>query len=74
MMAQLRRIPAVHRVPIAPLRCEGCGAAPAIFSPSIPLRCWCSPACAADSGLEPWASADLVVRATWPDRIDAAAI
>lgn len=50
---------------IAAMRCEECGAVPAIFSTDMPIRCWCSPACAAANGLEPWASADLVTRAAW---------
>lgn len=50
---------------IGALRCEECGAVPAIFAPVMPVRAWCSPACAAANGLEPWAGCDLGERARW---------
>jgi hypothetical protein len=64
--------PRVAPVAIGALRCEECGAAAGIFAPGLPVRAWCSPACAAANGLEPWASCDLEQRERWgslsPDR------
>jgi hypothetical protein len=59
------RASAVVAVPIGNLRCEQCAAAPFIFAPGLPVRAWCSPACAAASGLEPWASCEPGQRARW---------
>lgn len=55
--------------PIGGLRCAECGGAPMIFVPGpIAVMPFCGPLCAAGCGIEPWASADLVVRSTWRDR------
>jgi hypothetical protein len=59
------RVAAVVAVPIGNLWCEQCAAVPFIFAPCLPVRAWCSPACAAASGLEPWASCDIDQRARW---------
>lgn len=54
---------------IGRLRCDECGAPPMIFVPGdIRILSFCGPLCAAGCGVEPWASADLVVRAGWQDR------
>ena len=61
------RFPGVtRRVPIGGLRCEGCGAGCFIFADAVPVRGWCSPWCAADAGVAPWAGATAEDRARWP--------
>jgi hypothetical protein len=52
---------------LASMRCVECGAADIqiIALPNAGLMAFCSPACAAGCGIEPWASADLVCRMTW---------
>lgn len=56
----------VRRVPIGPLRCEGCQAPCFIFADTRPVRGWCSPWCAAAAGVMPWAGCAAEDRVRWP--------
>lgn len=58
----------VGRLRLDALRCSDCGGPGCwIICDSIPTTAFCSPDCAAASGVLPWAGADLVTRMAWTD-------
>ena len=65
-MAVVRFPGVTRRVPIGGLRCEGCGAGCFVFADTVPVRAWCSPWCAAEAGVAPWAAASAADRGAWP--------